>query len=331
VTARSVLIVADDLTGACDTAGAVVAISGSVRVRLDGRHRAVAGGAPDSADGDVVGVTAIDLDSRAAPVAHALARTIDAVAAAPGDVYLKIDSTLRGHVVPTVAAAVGAFRARHPGARVVVCPAFPARGRLVVGRRVLVDGRTLESGVLDDLAALPGVEVADAASDDDLAALAGGGVAPTLWVGSAGLAPHAVRAVLPAPPAAPLPRAALVTVVVGSEQPVSVGGAGDLSGESDDRVRVVVGDPRRAAFVDEALEAVRGADALVVTGGYTARRLLDRLDVTELRVCGELEPGIPWCTSDGPVPTIVTKAGGFGDVGTLRRLVDSLRRGAESA
>jgi uncharacterized protein YgbK (DUF1537 family) len=122
-----------------------------------------------------------------------------------------------------------------------------------------------------------------------------------------------------------------VTVVVGSEQAASVAGANHLADLDDDGVRVVVGDPRRGAFVDQAADAVSGADALVVTGGYTARRLLERLDVPELRVCGELEPGIPWCTIEGPVPTVVTKAGGFGDAGTLRRLVDRLRRGPESA
>jgi uncharacterized protein YgbK (DUF1537 family) len=339
VTARPLLIVADDLTGACDAAGAVVAAAGPVTVHLHSRRSA----APKLLDAAVAdapaavtaAVTAIDLDSRSAPVAQAVERTIAAVSAAPGDLYLKIDSTLRGHVVPTVAAAAGAFRARHPGARVVVCPAFPARGRLAVGRSLLVDGRAVRSDVLDDLAALPGVDVADAASDDDLAALVGAVLrhgAPVLWVGSAGLVANVVAAVrATSPPLVELPRARTVAVVVGSEQAVSAAGAAALTGRGDDRLRVVVGDPRRAPFVDEAVAAVSGADALVVTGGYTARRLLERLNVMELRVCGELEPGIPWAACAGPVPTIVTKAGGFGDVGTLGRLVDRLRHTAESA
>lgn len=334
MTEPAVLIVADDLTGACDTAGAVVAIGGPVRVRLQARRTPVALAASGQADDAPGAVTAIDLDSRSAPVAHAVERTIAAVSLAPGHVYLKIDSTLRGHVVPTVAAAVGAFRATHPGARALVCPAFPARGRLVVDRRLVVDGLAAESGVLDELAMLPGVAVPDAASDDDLAALVGASDgAPTLWVGSAGLARHVVASVLtaPPPPAPPLPPAGVVGVVVGSEQPVSAAGAAALAGRADDRLRVVVGDPRRGAFIDQAVSAVRGADAVVLTGGYTARRLLERLDVVEMRVCGELEPGIPWSSSDGPVSTIVTKAGGFGDVDTLGRLVDRLRHRAESA
>jgi uncharacterized protein YgbK (DUF1537 family) len=334
VTARPLLIVADDLTGACDTAGAVVAAAGPVTVHLHDRRSATAVGL-DAAAGDAAAVSAIDLDSRSAPVAQAVERTIAAVSAAPADVYVKVDSTLRGHVVPTVAAAAGAFRARHPGARVVVCPAFPARGRLVVERRLLVHGRAVASDVLDDLAALPGVDVADAASDDDLAALVAAVVrqgAPALWVGSAGLAAHVVASVGTASTmAARLPRAHVVAVVVGSDQAVSAAGAAALTSRADDRLRVVVGDPRRAQFVDEAVAAVSEADALVVTGGYTARRLLERLNVVELHVCGELEPGIPWAASDGPVPTIVTKAGGFGDVGTLGRLVDRLRHTAESA
>jgi uncharacterized protein YgbK (DUF1537 family) len=327
VTSPSLLIVADDLTGACDTAGAVVAVAGPVSVHLSRRAADVArlaGGA---------GVIAVDLDSRSSPVAEAVERTIAAVSVASGDAYLKIDSTLRGHVVATVAAAVGAFRALHPRARVVVCPAFPARGRLVAGRRIIVDGRTLDGVALDEVAALPGVEVADAATDADLAALArNAGEVPTLWVGSAGLAPHVVAALVPrSAPAADPPRARIVTVVVGSEQPASAGGAAALDGRADTRLRVVHGDPRRPAFVDAAAAAAHGADAIVVTGGYTARRLLERLDVDRLQISGEMEPGIPWARSAGPVPTIVTKAGGFGDVHTLGRLVDRLLEGVGSA
>lgn len=319
MTARPLLIVADDLTGACDTAGAVAALAGaeSVPVHLDARSGA------GSSPGPTARVTALDLDSRSAPVAQAVERTITAVMTAPGDVYLKIDSTLRGHVVATVSAAAGAFRAVHPGAHVVVCPAFPARGRLVVGRRVVLDGQPLASTALGELAALHGIEIAEASSDDDLAAIGGRATdTPTLWVGSAGLAPHVAGAGAGAQARAP-GRAVSVAVVVGSDQGVSVDGAAALAGRGDDRLRVFVGDPTRPAFIDVAAEAA-DVDAVVVTGGFTARRLLDRLGIVELVVHGELEPGIPWATTADPPRTIVTKAGGFGDDGTLGRLVDRL-------
>lgn len=326
MTRRPLLIVADDLTGACDAAGAVVAVGGPVTVHL-APARPAGSGAPHGSP-----LVVVDLDSRAAPAAAAVERTVDAVTGAAGDVYLKIDSTLRGHVVDTVAAAAGAFRALHPGGRVVVCPAFPARGRVVRGRRVLVDGEALASRVLDELAAVPGIEVADAVTDRDLADLAAAvGDAPTLWAGSAGLAPHvaARSSSVLGPDSAPRgaesgPRTEVgsVAVVVGSNQAVSAAGAAAVAARADARVRVLVGDPRQPSFADEAADAVEASDALVVTGGYTARRLLDRLGITALQVGGEIERGIPWSVA-GPL-TVVTKAGGFGDAGTLGRLVDRL-------
>jgi uncharacterized protein YgbK (DUF1537 family) len=64
----------------------------------------------------------------------------------------------------------------------------------------------------------------------------------------------------------------------------------------------------------EALIAERAPRALVLSGGDTARAVLDRLGVTALDVMGETAPGVvaSRCRLRGRTATIVTKAGGFG-------------------
>ena len=76
--------------------------------------------------------------------------------------------------------------------------------------------------------------------------------------------------------------------------------------------------------IAEAAEPLlRSASTLVLTGGDTARSVLDRLGVTQLQVLGELEPGI--CLSRDGARFVVTKAGGFGDSQSLVRVLRHLR------
>jgi D-threonate/D-erythronate kinase len=127
---NSLLIVADDLSGAADCAIAFAAAGRRTVVSLDA-------GAPHQ-DAAVI---AADTDTRRlAPVAAAQ-RTADAWQAlrAPGRrLYKKIDSTLRGNWTAEVAAL-----ARLAGPA-IVAPAFPATGRTVRDGRVLVRGVPLE-------------------------------------------------------------------------------------------------------------------------------------------------------------------------------------------
>ncbi|HEY1570592.1 MAG TPA: four-carbon acid sugar kinase family protein [Pseudonocardiaceae bacterium] len=333
-------IVADDLTGAADTA---VAFAGA-RVAL---------GVP----GSWSPVVAVDLDSRAAPVAEAVARTMAAVrASGPGRrLYRKVDSTLRGHVAAEVAATAAALAGIGvPGAVAVVAPAFPATGRVVREGVVWADGRPGVDAVAllraaglavraVGLASLPrvaelarGVEavVCDAVTGADLAVVAAALAAPGLFgVGSGGLARH-----LPAPAAPPSVSPAVagpVVTVVGS--PAAAGQAAWLR----DRVRTVVVAPAgplpagvvgadvlvvvdpdapmvgRAAVVADRLAAVAcgcaGAGVVVATGGDVARAWLRRVGATELAVHRELAPGVVLSSTDVPgAPLLVSKAGGFG-------------------
>lgn len=66
--------------------------------------------------------------------------------------------------------------------------------------------------------------------------------------------------------------------------------------------------------------------ALVATGGDTACALLSHLGVQGIRLLDEVEPGVPLGLTLGArsIP-VVTKAGAFGDGGTLRRCLDRLK------
>jgi uncharacterized protein YgbK (DUF1537 family) len=64
------------------------------------------------------------------------------------------------------------------------------------------------------------------------------------------------------------------------------------------------------------------AGRLVLTGGDTARCMLDRLGVPELQILGEFEPGLSVAqVSVDCGPQVFIKAGGFGDASTLLRLL----------
>jgi uncharacterized protein YgbK (DUF1537 family) len=117
-------ILADDLTGACDT-GTLFAGPAPVPVTV---WPQALGRAP---------VRVIDTESRALEAAEA-ARRVATVAAgrAGGRYFKKIDSTLRGRVGPEVDALMRTLGA----SSAVLTPAFPAQGRTVLDRVLLVDG-----------------------------------------------------------------------------------------------------------------------------------------------------------------------------------------------
>jgi D-threonate/D-erythronate kinase len=252
-----VTIIADDLTGACDT-GCLFAGAGLVGV--------LAEPALTAADPVVTGpVVAVDTESRslappdAAAAIHAAARRLGARLAA-GRVFKKVDSTLRG----AAGAELTALLAHGPpftGA--LVCSAFPAQRRVVRHGRLLVDsvpvhrsaigrdpafrGATAEVAALlaggapvislglDDVRAgaekvahllerHPGALVAaDAETDADLATLAEAALAApgTLIAGSAGLGRALSRALGCESPAVALPPGRARLAVVGSLHPAS--------------------------------------------------------------------------------------------------------------
>jgi len=189
--------------------------------------------------------------------------------------------------------------------------------------------------------------VANHASDPDL-----------LWVGSPGLAAALARHYLPecSAPASRL-EAHRILVVVGSlhdanrEQidtltrqgvplvtmtPTGAGCLQDLEAALMHSSTAILATRRSveetispAALADRVGTIVAAAkqhfDGLVVSGGDTARRIVDCLNGSSIRLHGETEPGIPvgFLTANVSMP-FITKAGGFGSKDSLETAVRKL-------
>ena len=120
-----VLIIADDLTGALDSA---VTLTGTgLRCVVARRPDHVA--AALEREPDVLAVNTASREGSAEAARAAIAAAVDAVGPMPEIVFKKVDSRLKGHVGDEV--AVLAERAGRR--RALVAPAIPAQGRIVAG------------------------------------------------------------------------------------------------------------------------------------------------------------------------------------------------------
>jgi uncharacterized protein YgbK (DUF1537 family) len=135
-----VLIVADDLTGAMDSAGPFAALGVETWVVAvpPGKR-----GAGHSVSLDSARVVSVNTDSRHLSATQA-AQRIDEIARqldldAFDIVVKKIDSTLRGNVVAETLALAAASGRR----KALIAPAFPAQGRTMRNGVVHVDGKPL--------------------------------------------------------------------------------------------------------------------------------------------------------------------------------------------
>jgi uncharacterized protein YgbK (DUF1537 family) len=134
---RSILIIADDLSGAADCAIAFASAGRRTIVTLDASSALDA-----NTDASPVDVIAADTDTRRLAPHDAARRTADAFNTlnTPGRrLYKKIDSTLRGNWAAEVAAL------QRVAGLAIVAPAFPATGRTLHQAGVLVHGEPLES------------------------------------------------------------------------------------------------------------------------------------------------------------------------------------------
>ncbi len=136
MTAPHLAILADDLTGAADTAG-VFARAGFRTVL------GFVGAQIDDVDVLVRSTGSRGMDANAAAAANlraALALQGLPAERRPHRVYKKIDSMLRGHPCEELAAVLAGLRER----RALIAPALPAQGRTTVGSRQLMDGVPLD-------------------------------------------------------------------------------------------------------------------------------------------------------------------------------------------
>lgn len=333
-------IVADDLTGAADTAACFVS---------GGQEGVAVAMLPDRAAPAGARVVAMATATRHQHGAAVRAATAGAFVRARQELpdsrwFLKIDSTLRGDIAAMVAGAIDArdasdaantgvgMLAATPGRPVVVCPAFPAQGRTIVGGRLRLqsDGTsagnagaavtTLTPSLHATLAVVGGgarVEVRDAENEDDLRVIAQDvWRAGSLAVGSAGLA-RALAACCcavevpasPVPiPASPVPRMGVerVVVVAGTRHECTAAQLAWLR-EHPRRNTVVLTTPSdddatALGSVINRLEAILADHrapptttvGLVLTGGDTALGVLEAFGADGIRLMGEVEPGIPF-------------------------------------
>ncbi len=337
-------LLADDLTGALDSAAPFAAQSGPIPVLWDEARVA-----------DAVGDLAFDAETRDldAPEAQARASRLAPLLTGADSAFLKIDSRLRGHPALEIAAytAFGGFRTT------VVAPAFPAQGRVTrEGRQYVHDaaGGLWEPVDLDLPAALAaaglparlvrrpagaGTLLCHAETDEDLEGIAAARAElapPVLWCGAGGLAralagrrDRGTPAVRLRPP---------ILVVAGSPHPATR--AQLMRAAPRDGVVVHALDlaactsPPAARAAHERL--VRAAAAapppgtLVATGGETLLRLCEAVGALRLEAVGELAAGVPVSRLVGGgwdgVP-VVSKSGGFGGPELLADLMEGINRG----
>ncbi|GAB2969575.1 four-carbon acid sugar kinase family protein [Streptomyces pseudoechinosporeus] len=384
-----VLALADDLSGAAETAAAL---------GLPGRILLGPPTAP-TPEGEAV---VLDLDTRQLTADEAARAVRDVMAYADGDLVLKkVDSLLRGNLASETAAyAEGA-------AGVVIAPAVPVAGRTVRDGIVHLHGTALHatdawhaergpapesvraalgdlptrvvplsvvrspvlalSGWLRTLIAKGHHPVCDAETDADLDAIAqavlqlGPGVR---LLGTGGLAAALGRRLAGADgdgaglreTPGPTPYRPLL-VVVGTAELSAIAQIAQLTASgahhvpvpaqrltdhrgphplatAPDGITVVSIDgggavepgPARglvAGLARTVAQAARDSD-LVLTGGETARRVLDALGIRELLPVGQIHHGaVHSRTADGR--SVVTRPGSFGDTDSLLRIARALR------
>src|SRR5450759_3597716 len=129
-----VLIIADDLSGAADCAGAFVKEGLETLVDID--HQA-----EQSADTEAAQVISIDADTRRLPAAEAAQIHLDIFnryRSAGQLLYKKIDSTLRGNFAEELGSII------NQAGLAIVAPAFPQAGRFTKNGHQYLNDTPLE-------------------------------------------------------------------------------------------------------------------------------------------------------------------------------------------
>jgi uncharacterized protein YgbK (DUF1537 family) len=296
-----VVIVADDLTGACDAAAPFAARGADCVVSLWNRPLACH---------PIVSISTETRDEEESEIRRRMQAVADGVGPR-SIVFKKIDSTLRGNVIAEIQAAMDAFE--RPAA--VVTPAFPDMGRRVCDGRLHIDGHAPIETTLSIL---------DAVCNEDLDRMVSGNLSePVLWAGSAGLASALARKLYgqPKPLAAPSLQGPLV-FCIGSDHPATVAQVSALHGQPIFPIL------RGQTTPDEIRYALRTAGAIFVTGGDTASLVLSSIGAYGIALQHEVVTGVPWgwlLGGDLAGHPVVTKSGGFGAPDTLIRVAEFFR------
>jgi uncharacterized protein YgbK (DUF1537 family) len=334
-----IVIIADDLTGACDSGVAFLASGRRVRVVLDASRLDLHQLQQMELPGEQA-VWAITTETRDVATEKAVARVSDCLAAldsigASSLIFKKVDSAARGHFGAEISAALHSSGA----ALALVAPAFPEAGRTVENGILYVRDWTgqdaakplrslfqhedptnievlppcsedeLEQSITRALAKGTRILVCDSRLQADLEQLATAALRlrlrqPLLWVGSAGLA-HALASLLPASAAKPASRTARrlgrPLLFVGSPHPVTSLQISHLEQAPGGMDRAIYRIPCTDASKQDVVAtfAAEPAAALILTGGDTAAFVLRSLGASSIELSGEVARGIPWGFVEG--------------------------------
>jgi uncharacterized protein YgbK (DUF1537 family) len=339
-----IVVLADDLTGACDAAAAFLKAGHSVRVWFG---TSVQFSAPES-------VQAFNTNSRSLSPGYAASAVSQAAAALGSDpnalFFKKVDSAARGPFAAEILAAHRTLKTR----AVLLAPAFPSAGRSVrdgileiqdaAGQSKQIDlarlfplltrGKTISISSPAELQ--PAIDsgksilICDSAMQADLESLARAAakIPGLLYVGSAGLAQALAGLSLARISAALIPAASQVLLIAGSPHPATRLQLEILDSDRFDGVRVLkVGRFFARARIRSAFRS-HNPQALILTGGETAMIAVNVLEAHSFILQGELAPGIPWGLIQGGAAhgcVVVTKSGGFGAPTAFNEILAALR------
>jgi D-threonate/D-erythronate kinase len=336
--ALQLAVVADDLTGALDTAAPFAARGLRTIVVADPSELKDA----LAENFDVISLTTL---SREVEPEEAARRVAEAVVALPPDVRLfkKIDSRMKGNLEAELSAL--------PPQELLVVPGIPEFGRVVRAGKIEgfgVEKPTSVAAALGRFAARALVPDTETREDMARALAAAGG---RLLVGARGAAEALATQITgrEMPAAMSLPKAPTM-MVIGSRDPITLAQVEVLRG-AHPHLHYVPAPNGRAVFDESAsrpaltlLQAVPGeknasaeevsaalaeslgrfradiSGILVLTGGATAEKVLNRLKIGRMRLVGEFLPGLP--VSQAGELLVLTKSGGFGEADTLKRIAD---------
>ncbi|MFO0466943.1 MAG: four-carbon acid sugar kinase family protein [bacterium] len=351
MTAPLLRLLADDLTGALDTAAEMTGLCGPVPVRWDA--------APLQAS------AAFSSGSREAPRDAAIkaVRAFTPLLAGADIAYRKLDSLLRGNVAAELAACWATGFWRH----CVLAPAFPAQGRIARDGKLWArraDGAfapiTMPDWSAENLfihhglssqSLRDGITWFDADSDEDLAqitALADTAKGPILWAGSGGLARALAgdaRTTFQTDLQAPVLGLFGSDQIVTARQLAACGSTWLCIHDASEAPRIAAqlatgaalvsitlpdGMPRSTAaqriagiFAD-LLRSLPRPGTLIVAGGETLRAICDALGADGSVATGLVAPGVPRSILQGGAwdgLPVISKSGAFGQDALLRDLL----------
>jgi D-threonate/D-erythronate kinase len=359
-----VRLLADDRTGAIDTAVRFVPLAGPILIGWD-LAKALSS----------TGSLAFDLGTRELSDAHSMRLATSAAELLRGAdlAYLKCDSLLRGSLAQEIAACLNAQHFDH----CVIAPAFPAQRRITRNGRQWAAAHGIDEWQLvgPDLAAQlaefgfsvskrqsgdsapPGISLWDAETIEALQQVVTEGrrlPGKVLWCGTAGLA----EAMAGTRPLHIETIRSPLLALVGTDHPVTLR---QLSEVEPYRVVFDPEDATNIAAIEAHLEREGAAvvtvhmpavpdrhlatsrigesftkllaelpqpGSLFVTGGETLSHVCAALGAEALEVQGEIEPGIPVSVLKGGKwqgVRVISKSGAFGNEGLIRRLISLAR------